>query len=43
MLLSLHLGTSEMLDPYRTTCFSTHIHNIDHNISIYLIGITLFD
>ena len=26
---------------YRTTYFSTHIHNINHNISIYLIKVTL--
>ena len=43
MLLPLDLGTSEEIDLYRITYFSTHIHNINHNISIYLIGITISD
>ena len=28
---------------YITTCFSTHIHNINYNIGIYLIRVTLFN
>ena len=46
MLFLLNLSTLERLDllkyMYRTTCFCTHIHNINHSISIYLMKVILF-
>ena len=37
------VSTLEGMNIYRTTYFSTHIHNINHNIGVYLIQVTLID